>query len=113
MLGRTRLDFIPEDQGAAEATRKRWRRLQQLNAEFWRRWIREYLPTLQGRQKWTEPAGNLREGELVLLVEQNARMALEIASLGLVLESGELILQGSGEELLRSAEVRAAYLGEE
>jgi len=52
-------------------------------------------------------------GTTILLVEQNARMALEIASLGLVLESGELILQGSGEELLRSAEVRAAYLGEE
>ena len=48
-----------------------------------------------------------------MLVEQNARMALEIASLGLVLESGQLTLQGSGEELLKSAQVRAAYLGEE
>jgi branched-chain amino acid transport system ATP-binding protein len=52
-------------------------------------------------------------GTTILLVEQNARMALEIASLGLVLESGELSLQGSGEDLLKSAEVRAAYLGEE
>jgi branched-chain amino acid transport system ATP-binding protein len=53
------------------------------------------------------------EGTTILLVEQNARMALEIASLGLVLESGQLTLQGSGEELLKSAQVRAAYLGEE
>ena len=52
-------------------------------------------------------------GTTILLVEQNARMALEIASLGLVLESGQLTLQGSGEELLKSAQVRAAYLGEE
>ena len=45
-------------------------------------------------------------GTTILLVEQNARMALEIASLGLVLESGELILQGSGEDLLKSAGLR-------
>ena len=76
MLGQTRLDFIPDDQGDAENTRRRWRRLQQLNAEFWRRWIREYLPTLQGRPKWTEPAGNLREGETVLVVDQNAPRGL-------------------------------------
>jgi branched-chain amino acid transport system ATP-binding protein len=52
-------------------------------------------------------------GTTVLLVEQNARMALEIASLGLVLESGQLTLQGSGEDLLKSEQVREAYLGEE
>lgn len=52
-------------------------------------------------------------GTTVLLVEQNARMALEIASLGLVLESGQLTLQGSGEYLLKSEQVREAYLGEE
>lgn len=54
-----------------------------------------------------------RAGTTILLVEQNARMALEIASQGLVLESGQLTLQGSGKDLLKSAEVRAAYLGEE
>jgi branched-chain amino acid transport system ATP-binding protein len=54
-----------------------------------------------------------RAGTTILLVEQNARMALEIASQGLVLESGQLTLQGSGNDLLKSAEVRAAYLGEE
>jgi branched-chain amino acid transport system ATP-binding protein len=52
-------------------------------------------------------------GTTVLLVEQNARMALEIASLGLVLESGQLTLQGSGEDILKSEQVREAYLGEE
>ncbi len=54
-----------------------------------------------------------RAGTTILLVEQNARMALEIASQGLVLESGQLTLQGSGNDLLKSAKVRAAYLGEE
>ena len=33
--------------------------------------MREYLPTLQGRQKWTEPSDNLREGETVLVVDHN------------------------------------------
>ena len=70
MLG-TRLDFSSDDLGEAEAIRRRWRRLQQLNAEFWRRWLREYLPTLQGRQKWTTPTGNLRIGETVLVVDQD------------------------------------------
>jgi branched-chain amino acid transport system ATP-binding protein len=54
-----------------------------------------------------------RAGTTIFLVEQNARMALEIASQGLVLESGQLTLQGSGNDLLKSADVRAAYLGEE
>ena len=76
MLGQTRLDFMPDDDGDAETTRRRWRRLLQLSSEFWRRWIREYLPTLQGRQKWTEQAENLREGELVLLVDPNAPRGL-------------------------------------
>ena len=72
IIGQTRLDFSSDDLEAAETTRKRWRRLQQLSAEFWRRWMREYLPTLQGRQKWTEPSDNLREGETVLVADHNA-----------------------------------------
>ena len=40
-----------------------------LNTEFWRRWIREYLPSLQARQKWTEKSRNLRVGEMVLIAD--------------------------------------------
>ena len=52
------------------------------------------------------------EGTTILLVEQNARIALSIAHRGYVLETGEIVLSGPGKELLSSPEVKAAYLGE-
>ena len=51
-------------------------------------------------------------GLTMLLVEQNAHAALEIADRGLVLEAGTVRLAGSAEELLSNAELRASYLGE-
>jgi branched-chain amino acid transport system ATP-binding protein len=52
-------------------------------------------------------------GVSVLLVEQNARQALTLADRGYVLETGELVLSGTGRELLADDRIRAAYLGEE
>lgn len=52
------------------------------------------------------------EGTAVLLVEQNARQALEIASRAYVMESGEITLSGPAAELAADPRVRAAYLGE-
>ena len=51
------------------------------------------------------------QGTPVLLVEQNANKALEIAHRGYVLETGSIVKEGSGRELLESEEVRQAYLG--
>ncbi len=51
------------------------------------------------------------QGVTVLLVEQNAFMALQIADLGYVMETGEIVLSGSGTELAENEEVRKAYLG--
>ena len=51
------------------------------------------------------------EGTTILLVEQNARMALQFAQRGYVLESGNLVLEGSSEMLLANPEVKKAYLG--
>ena len=48
----------------------------------------------------------------LLLVEQNANMALQVAHHAYVLETGSIVMQGSGRELLASPEVRKAYLGE-
>jgi len=45
------------------------------------------------------------------LVEQNARQALQVAHRGYVLETGEIVQTGTGQELLESAEVQRAYLG--
>jgi len=52
-----------------------------------------------------------QEKRTVLLVEQNARKALQCADRGYVLETGSIVLAGSGEALLKSEEVQAAYLG--
>ena len=50
-------------------------------------------------------------GMTILLVEQNAHMALSVADRGYVLETGNLLVEGSPSELLDNEEVRAAYLG--
>ena len=52
------------------------------------------------------------EGTTILLVEQNARLALGIANRGYVLETGEIALVGEGKSLLNDPSVKAAYLGE-
>jgi branched-chain amino acid transport system ATP-binding protein len=54
-----------------------------------------------------------KAGVTVLLVEQNASQALALADRGYVLETGEIVLTGTGAELLADDRVRAAYLGEE
>ncbi|SDJ27251.1 amino acid/amide ABC transporter ATP-binding protein 2, HAAT family [Frankineae bacterium MT45] len=54
-----------------------------------------------------------RTGVTVLLVEQNAAQALALANRGYVMETGEIVLEGTGAELLADNRVRAAYLGEE
>ena len=51
-------------------------------------------------------------GVSLLLVEQNANMALQVAHHAYVLETGSIVMAGSGQELLRSPDVRKAYLGE-
>jgi branched-chain amino acid transport system ATP-binding protein len=51
------------------------------------------------------------EGVTILLIEQNARMALKVADYAYVLETGAIALSGSGQELLKNQEVTRAYLG--
>lgn len=53
-----------------------------------------------------------KEGVTVLLVEQNAKRALELSDYAYVLETGTISLQGTGEELMNDPRVQAAYLGE-
>jgi hypothetical protein len=52
-------------------SRRRWRQIQYLADIFWRRWVKEYLPTLQKRQKWTKPRRNFQLGDIVLIVDEN------------------------------------------
>ncbi len=52
------------------------------------------------------------QGTTILLVEQNAHMALRVAQRGYVIQTGQIVLEDTGANLLASPEVRAAYLGE-
>lgn len=54
---------------------------------------------------------NQENGTTILLVEQNARMALSIAHRGYVLETGEIVAQGPAAELMENEEIKKAYLG--
>jgi branched-chain amino acid transport system ATP-binding protein len=53
------------------------------------------------------------QGTTILLVEQNAQAALSLADSAYVIETGRIVLSGTGEELLHNDEVRKAYLGED
>ncbi|HQK48974.1 MAG TPA: ABC transporter ATP-binding protein, partial [Syntrophales bacterium] len=53
-----------------------------------------------------------QEGTTILLIEQNAMAALHVADYGYVLETGEIVLEGTGKDLLCDERVKKAYLGE-
>ncbi|KAK3085303.1 hypothetical protein FSP39_001304 [Pinctada imbricata] len=65
--------------------RRRWRRVQYLSDQFWCRWKREYLQTLQERQKWLTPKRNLCIGDIVLVKDDNAPR--NVWQLGRVIET--------------------------
>ncbi|KAK3106560.1 hypothetical protein FSP39_022546 [Pinctada imbricata] len=53
--------------------RRRWRQIQYLANIFWTRWIKEYMPLLQTRQKWLQPKDNPKVGDIVLIVDNGPR----------------------------------------
>ena len=52
-------------------SQRRWRQIQYMAEMFWKRWVKEYLPILQSRQKWHAVKRNVAEGDIVLVVKQN------------------------------------------
>ncbi|XP_067654071.1 uncharacterized protein [Haliotis asinina] len=52
--------------------RRRWRRIQYLSNVFWSRWKKEYLYSLQERQKWSTPKRNIELDDIVLIKDENA-----------------------------------------
>ncbi|XP_074648999.1 uncharacterized protein LOC141904317 [Tubulanus polymorphus] len=52
---------------------KRWRSVQYLTDQFWRRWLAEYFPLLQERQKWQSPKRNVQINDVVLLADSGSR----------------------------------------
>jgi branched-chain amino acid transport system ATP-binding protein len=65
------------------------------------------------RDLYAAVAGLKREGMTILLVEQNARAALAVADRGYVVETGQIVLEGTSRELSDNPEVQRAYLGKE
>ena len=82
-----------------EMYRCKWKYVQFLACQFWKRWIKEYIPQLQQRQKWLKNERNLKKGDVVLLVDENTPRSLW--PLGLI-RSVKLSRDG----LVRSAEVK-------
>ena len=59
--------------GEQKITRKQWVISQNIAHQFWRRWISEYLPTLNLRKKWFTPSNPIKIGDVVVIVEDNQR----------------------------------------
>jgi len=79
--------------------RKKWRFVQHVANQFWTRWKREYIPSLQKRKKWQDQQQNVKVGDLILLVEEN--LPRRVWPLGLVTE----VIMGR-DGLVRSVRVR-------
>ena len=61
---------LPGPFGREDAYGKRWRHVQLISDQFWKRWIKEYLPLLQQRQKWQRETRNFTEGDVVLITDE-------------------------------------------
>ena len=79
--------------------RRWWRQAQYLANLFWKRWIKEYLPLLQPRSKWSTARRNVKVGDLVLVAEENTSRGNW--PLGVILEVNE-----GRDGLVRSAKVK-------
>ena len=64
---------LPTDVG--QALRDAYKRSQQLADEMWKRWIREYVPSVNQRTKWTAQTCDLKKGDLVYVVDDGKRKA--------------------------------------
>ena len=85
--------------------KRRWRCVQHFANEFWRQWLKQYLPELHKRSKWLQPKRNFIVGDLVLVTEENTPRG--VWPLGLITETFE-----SKDGLVRSVKVktRSSYL---
>ncbi|KFD67444.1 hypothetical protein M514_20480 [Trichuris suis] len=73
LTGRSQPNFPPDLFTDSDFTsRKRWKYAQALATHFWRRWMKEYVPSLIGRGKWTKNEWNMSVGDIVVLVDPNS-----------------------------------------
>ena len=60
----------PRGDPVAGTLRQRWQVAQNMAEHFWRRWVREYLPRLSTRTKWRQEGGDLQEGSIVIIADE-------------------------------------------
>ena len=99
LLIRSNCNSINQTFNRGDMYRKRWRYVQHLTNQFWRKWLREYVPELQRRRKWLRTMINLKQGDLVLVMDELTPR--NVWPMGLVLETT------SGRDgLVRSARIK-------
>ena len=81
---------------------RRWRQVQYLADLFWRRWLREYLPSLQQRQKWNKLQRNVEANDIVLVLDEKTPRSSWL--LGRVLE----VYTNKKDGLVRSAKIKTS-----
>jgi hypothetical protein len=64
-------EFAPDDMDLDSNPRKRWRKVQAILSRVWSRWLKEYLPTLNTRKKWTDMVEDLKDGDIVLVLDKD------------------------------------------
>ena len=70
LLGRRSPNFPPDVVSDKDVcSRRTWKHAQVMTQQFWKRWLREYLPALTERRQWRNEARNVREEDLVLVVD--------------------------------------------
>ena len=82
--------------------RRRWRQVQYMANVFWRRWLKEYLPSLQRRQKWSIPQRNFTVNDVVLVLDENKPRCNW--PLGRVVE----VYTNAGDKLVRSVKLKTS-----
>ena len=80
--------------------RRKWKQVQYPADVFWKRWVKEYLPSLQERQRWTRVRRNFAIGDIVLLVDENTPR--NTWPLGRIVE----VFHNSKDNLVRSVSVK-------
>ena len=84
----------------ADVYRRRWRHVQYMTNLFWKRWIAEYLPMLQSRQKWHRVRDNVKVNDVMLIMDDNAPRGCW--PLGVVVD-----VNRSRDNLVRSVRLRS------
>jgi hypothetical protein len=74
ILGSPHPHRAPDTEEAFDGlTRRKWKQAQFIVDQYWRRWMKEYLPTLIERKKWEKTVRPIRVGDVVMIMDENSR----------------------------------------